>query len=148
MTVHLVVEEEYSTSIWCHRIQSGLNDYAKLKRIKTVQENDSFTVQPDDAVVVIGTGCSWIEENIALLSEKCPVPIILVSNRPYKLAVTNFCTDVYSMMKDIEMYLKSCGKVNTALYGVNPSSADDGIKEKAFGGKDIYYSYGNLKKML
>ena len=80
---------------------------------------------------------------MAFLLEKCDAPVILVSNRPYELAVTNICTDVYSMMKEIVSYLESCGKMNIALYGVNPSSANDGIKETLV---REYDAHGNAVK--
>ncbi len=73
-------------------------------------------------------------------------PIILISNRPYRLCVSNVCTDLFSAVKEVLLYLKNCKKKNIALYGVNPSSTADNLKLAGFGrNRPIYYNFGDLR---
>ena len=70
-----------------------------------------------------------------------------MSNRPYSLTVSNVCTDLYSAVKDVLSYFSDCGRRQTALYGVNPSSTADNIKLSAFEQKDnVYYNFGDLRE--
>lgn len=147
MTVYIVTEPGYGQSIWCDKICAGLVGYAKQRRIKTEASDTDFVSAEGDAIAIIGSTPEWIKATVSRISETQKAPAILISTRPYRLAVTNICTDLYSATEDVLSYLSQCGKTRTALFGVNPSSISDEIKSEAFGGKDadIYRNLGDLR---
>ena len=145
MTIHIITEPEYSQSTWYTSIEKSIAEHAMHKRIKIKHETGSFSAKPDDAVVIIGSGSDWIYNSVN--KSKCtqPAPVILISNKPYDLAVNNICTDLYSAMQDVILYLEKCGKTKTALFGINPSSQTDKVRLNSFKNeKDVYHSYGDL----
>lgn len=150
LTVHIVTEPGYGQSIWCDKICAGLVGYAKQRRIKTEIADGDFVSEKSDAIAIIGSTPEWIKATVAHVSETQEAPAVLISTRPYRLAVTNICTDLYSATEDVLSYLSMCGKTRTALFGVNPSSISDEIKSEAFGSRggcdaDIYRNLGDLK---
>ena len=143
---HIVLEEKYRETTWCERIISGVEQQARAKKIKYDFKSVNFTSDEFDAIVVVGTTPAWIYETINLLKKQHKAYLILVSNRPYALSVSNVCTDLYSAVKDILHYLESCGRKRVALYGVNPSSTADNIKLSAFEHREsVYYNFGDLR---
>lgn len=143
--VHIVMEENYKDTTWCERIVGGIEKRAKSKKIEYDFKSTNSEMCEADAIIVVGTTPAWVYESINLIKSKYQSHIILVSNRPYKLSVSNVCTDLFAAVKDVLQYLKSCGKTKTALYGVNPSSTADNIKLSAFEKKeDVYYNLGDL----
>ena len=145
--IHIVPEDEYRETTWCERILSGIEQQAKSKKMKLDFEDGSFVSDDTDAIIVAGTTPAWIYETVNLLKVKHKSHIILVSNRPYSLSVSNVCTDLYSAVKDVLSYFSDCGRRQTALYGVNPSSTADNIKLSAFEQKDnVYYNFGDLRE--
>ena len=145
MTIHVITEPEYSQSTWYASIEKSIAEHAMHKRIKIKHEADNFSSKPDDAVIVIGSGSDWIYNSVNKLKCTQPAPVILISNKPYDLAVNNICTDLYSAMQDVISYLNKCGKTKTALFGINPSSQTDSVRLNSFKNKkDIYRSYGDL----
>ena len=145
--IHIVPEDKYRETTWCERILSGIEQQAKSKKMKFDFEDGSFVSDDTDAIIVVGTTPAWIYETVNLLKVKHKSHIILVSNRPYSLSVSNVCTDLYSAVKDVLSYFSDCGRRQTALYGVNPSSTADNIKLSAFEQKDnVYYNFGDLRE--
>ena len=145
--IHIVPEDKYRETTWCERILSGIEQQAKSKKMKLDFEDGSFVSDDTDAIIVAGTTPAWIYETVNLLKVKHKSHIILVSNRPYSLSVSNVCTDLYSAVKDVLSYFSGCGRKQTALYGVNPSSTADNIKLSAFEQKDnVYYNFGDLRE--
>lgn len=145
--IHIVLEEKYRETTWCERIISGIEQQARAKRIKFNFNTDAAEFEAEDAIIVVGTVPAWIYETVDRLKETCKSHIILVSNRPYSLSVSNVCTDLYAAVKDVMSYLEYCGRKNVALYGVNPSSTSDNIKLSAFEHKEsVYYNLGDLSE--
>ncbi len=147
MTIHVITEPEYNQSTWCNAIQKGLIERAMHKRIKIQVETCDFHASEDDVISIIATSSDWIYNAVNKTKSTYSVPIVLISNRPSDLAVNNICTDLYSAMKDVLLYLKHCKKTETALFGVNPSSLTDSTRLTAFTDKNkVYYNFGNLIK--
>ena len=145
--IHIILEEKYRETTWCERIISGIEQQARTKKLKFDFEINNFRPYGADAIIVVGTTPDWIYETVSSLKEKHKLHIILVSNRPYTLSVSNVCTDLYSAVKDILNYLRECGRKRIALYGVNPSSTADNIKLSAFEQKEnVYYNFGDLRE--
>ena len=145
--IHIILEEKYRETTWCERIISGIEQQARTKKLKFDFEISNFRMYDAGAIIVVGTTPDWIYETVSSLKEKHKLHIILVSNRPYTLSVSNVCTDLYSAVKDILNYLRECGRKRIALYGVNPSSTADNIKLSAFEQKDnVYYNFGDLRE--
>lgn len=145
--IHIVIEEKYRETTWCERIVSGIEQQSKAKKIKFDFKFGNFESDVTDAIIVVGTTSSWIYETINFLKSQHRSFIILVSNRPYSLSVSNVCTDLYSAVKNVLSYLENCGREQIALYGVNPSSTADNIKLSAFEQKEnVYYNFGDLRE--
>ena len=145
--IHIILEEKYRETTWCERIISGIEQQARTKKLKFDFEINNFRMYDAGAIIVVGTTPDWIYETVSSLKEKHKLHIILVSNRPYTLSVSNVCTDLYSAVKDILNYLRECGRKRIALYGVNPSSTADNIKLSAFEQKEnVYYNFGDLRE--
>ena len=145
--IHVILEEKYRETTWCERIISGIEQQARTKKLKFDFEINNFRPYSADAIIVVGTTSDWIYETVSSLKEKHKLHIILVSNRPYTLSVSNVCTDQYSAVKDVLNYLRECGRKRIALYGVNPSSTADNIKLSAFEQKEnVYYNFGDLRE--
>lgn len=145
--IHIILEEKYRETTWCERIISGIEQQARTKKLKFDFEISNFRMYDAGAIIVVGTTPDWIYETVSSLKEKHKLHIILVSNRPYTLSVSNVCTDLYSAVKDILNYLRECGRKRIALYGVNPSSTADNIKLSAFEQKEnVYYNFGDLRE--
>lgn len=145
--IHIVLEEKYRETTWCERIISGIEQQSKTKKIKFDFKFGDFASDTADAIIVVGTTPAWIYETINLLKSQQHSFIILVSNRPYSLSVSDVCTDLYSAVKNVLRYLEDCGRKYTALYGVNPSSTADNIKLSAFEQKEnVYYNFGDLRE--
>lgn len=145
--IHIILEEKYRETTWCERIISGIEQQARTKKLKFDFEINNFRPYGSDAIIVVGTTPDWIYETVSSLKEKHKLHIILVSNRPYTLSVSNVCTDLYSAVKDVLNYLRECGRKRIALYGVNPSSTADNIKLSAFEQKEnVYYNFGDLRE--
>lgn len=145
--VHIVLETNYRETTWCERIISGIEQRSRTKKIKFDFKNGEFDADDSDAIIVVGTTPAWIYKTVNQLKESHKSFIILVSNRPYSLSVSNVCTDFYSAVKDVLHYLDSCGRKRVALYGVNPSSTADNIKLSAFSRREnVYYNFGDLRE--
>lgn len=145
--IHIVLEEKYRETTWCERIISGIEQQSKAKKIKFDFKFGDFESDVTDAIIVVGTTPAWIYETINLIKSQHRSFIILVSNRPYSLSVSNVCTDLYSAVKNVLSYLENCGREQIALYGVNPSSTADNIKLSAFEQKEnVYYNFGDLRE--
>lgn len=145
--IHIVLEEKYKETTWCERIIGGIERQSRTKKIKYDFKAGDFIADDESAIIVVGTTPAWIYETVNLLKGKHKAHIILVSNRPYSLSVSNVCTDLFSAVKDVLSYLAGCGGEHTALYGVNPSSTADNIKLSAFEQKEnVYYNFGDLRE--
>lgn len=145
--VYIVVEENYRSTTWCERTIGGIEQRARAKKIKTGIASLDFMSEESDAIVVVGTTPTWIYETVNRLKKTHKAYIILVSNRPYALSVSNVCTDLRAAMKDVLLYLETCSKTRIALYGVNPSSVSDNIKLSAFENREnVYYNFGDLRE--
>lgn len=145
MTIHLITEPEYSQSTWYTSIEKSIIEHAMHKRVKIKSETSDFSAQPDDAIVIIGSRSDWIYNAVNKAKFTQSAPVILISSKPYDLAVNNICTDLYSAMQDVISYLKKCKKTKTALFGINPVSQTDNVRLNSFKNKkDVYRSYGDL----
>lgn len=101
--IHIVLEEKYRETTWCERIISGIEQQSKAKKIKF--KFGDFESDVTDAIIVVGTTPAWIYEMINLIKSQHRSFIILVSNRPYSLSVSNVCTDLYSAVKNVLSYI-------------------------------------------
>ncbi len=156
MALYYCVEKEYRDTSWCVETLKGL--YSELKRKKqTAQEVEdieglSMEIGERSSVIIIGSLKSWISERITEVSNKGMLPIVLnntevsYTNKAY----SNVSSDVYGALRAAIYTCKAYGKGRIALYGINPNSASDTIRKKAFikvGGKekDIFNNHGSLR---
>lgn len=144
LAIHIISEERYKNNTWFNRIVNGI-----VLRSKQLREKIDFAVpentENDARFIVVGTTSSWIYDTVNELNKIQGSAVVLISNRPYALSVSNVCTDFYTAVRNVISYLHGCGRKKTAMYGVNPSSVSDGIKLSGFPDKDnVYYNNGDL----
>lgn len=147
MQIHIVIEDNYKTSTWCTKIMEGLEKEIKYRKLHYVIQSTDFSSNSTDLIIVIGTSSLWIKKTLCLLKKKHTAHIVMISDQPCKMSVSNVSTDHYTAMKEILHYLSHCKKSSIAFYGVNPSSVSDSQRLSAF--KDngtVFYNHGNLKE--
>ncbi len=152
MIIYVITEPNYKNSIWCRQTVSGIKHCAKQKRYEIViTDPESVTKSMTKTVILIGTSTSWMEkthEKLNLLG----IHTIIISYRPENgLDNTSLVLiDHISAARLCMDYLCACKRENIALYGINPNSSADKVKEKCFlerfTDKDVYYNNGNLKE--
>lgn len=146
--IHIVMEDEFSSSTWCYYIMEGLMKAAKHKRMTCMIEKENFDSKDTDLITIIGTSPNWIYKTVTRAQRIHSAHIILISNRAYQLSANNICTDLFLSMKNVIAYLlNDCGKHHIAFYGASPSSSSDLQKLRGFGENEhVYYNHGNLKQ--
>ncbi len=147
MQIHIVIEDNYKTSNWCAKIMEGLEKEIKYRRFNYIIQSAGFASNASDLIIVIGTSSLWIKKTVSLLKEKHSAHIVMISDQPYKMPVSNVSTDHYTAMREVLQYLSYCKKSSVAFYGVNPSSVSDLQRLSAFKNHGtVFYNHGNLKK--
>ncbi len=165
MRIPVMIEPAYHFSVWCERTLSGLNAEIARKKytLRLIDGNDYESIdytalfeKSRRMLIVIGTSVSWIPRVIEFFS--ClGVAVILVSYQPPEHTLLHGVVrmDYVSAMHALLRYLGACGKPRVALYGFNPNSSADRIKQRYFCSlprpvgdtapeDDIFFNYADL----
>ncbi len=165
MKIPVVIEPDYHHSIWCERTVLGINaEIGKKKYDLLLIDGDAYQsfdyetlfAGAERLLIVIGTSVSWIPRALAFF-ESSKIQVILVSYQPPEYTQLRGVVrmDYVSAMHKLITYLKACRRPRIALYGFNPNSSADRIKQRYFcslaqkEGDDapdshVYHNYASL----
>lgn len=142
MHIPVIIEPAYQSSVWCERTMAGLNtEIARKKYNLRLIDGDAYTQIDYDTLfgshrrmlIVIGTSVSWIPRVIDYFGQR-GIGVILVSYQPPEYTSLHGVVrmDYVSAMHMLMQYLRACGRPRIALYGFNPNSSADRIKQAYF----------------
>jgi len=134
--IKILCETNFCESIWCKRILEGITTAFKKKRKKNivVLRDDSFCVNKDDSVILVGSDDGWINEKIEICNGSGCVPIVVCNQlgRTCKGKYHCVTADIENSVNDIYSYLTNKGCNRAVFYGLNESSASDKGRAKCF----------------
>ncbi len=156
MGLYLYIEPDYLSSSWCGEILAGISAEKKRKRIKIHTVGSIDDIPKDEhlknsSVILVGTKHKWISDNIDAVEKLNMNPILLCNthqNGIHKKHST-VSSDVFGALKTAMELLHANKKTKVALYGINPDSKSDAMRQNAFltfGGSkhDVFYNNGLL----
>ena len=143
MLIDIIIEPEYTDTVWCRETVCGIEKKAASLRYKTRICTSNALNADMKNVIIIGTSPMYVAP---ILSKAALLEIhaIVISCQPIEMeSKTNYVLiDHNSATKESIEYLQACGRKNIALYGINRNSYADMIKTKYFDEADIYYNCG------
>ena len=155
-TIYLMVEPNYTSTVWYSRSIEGLKNIAAKQKCNTVQV-DSVDEIPEGTVslVVMGTNKDWISSTIGF-ARKRKLKVILQGAVPSKYGedVSGTMYGNRSAIEELVYYFYYHGRHKLALVGINPDSSNDVTKYETFlttakalgldtSFKDVYYRSAN-----
>ena len=155
MTVHIYVDPPYKDSLWCKQTLKGINDEATKKRyslkmleVENIYKADLDAFFEDEGkrvLIVLATSVNQSQKFNDFFNRH-GVHLLYINhqstNDEYRFS--NILVDYHDSMKKITEYLEGCGRKNIALYGINPDSSTDLIKQRFFEERNKQISvYGN-----
>lgn len=156
---YLLGEPGYTTSNWYKHIIDGILAEKRTKRfniimIDSIQETENFSIENDDAILLIGSNSNWLESIIDICKQRFNKNIIVLGNFEHQLQGKNYSivsSDISADIYNLYAYLLSYNKTKIALYGINPNSASDAYRKNCFikcsdHKSDIYFNNANLKE--
>lgn len=133
--IQILVDPDFTSSIWCQKLLDDLTDQLKQKRldyhvIHSIQKLHSKTRY----VFLIGSDHSWIQPTIASCNRLGITPIWLCNMSSYQIEGEYHvvCTDITRSMRKLIDSLRASGKKRIGLYGCNPNSVTDQGKCSSF----------------
>ena len=166
MDVKIYVNPEYKDALWSTLAIRAINIEIMRKRYTPVfidapEVGDidfDHLYAPDEKRLMIYIGAS-IAVTPAVLARfnDCGVHVVFLNYESPKLVSghSKILLNYKDGMRKAINYLVACGRENIALYGINPNSSTDMIKDAFFadylgqrGGnpsRDIYYNYASLR---
>lgn len=152
----VIIEENYSASVWCRKIVDGLRSEARKKRVSLTFATDIDEMEKSDgdgAVFIVGAETEWLNLTAKRVKVSGRHPIILSnqSDDSPQNGVSRVTEDIYGSMNEIMTLFAMKGHRRTALYAFNPDSASDSYKKEAFlrsGGKadTVFENNGSLEE--
>lgn len=150
----ILTEPAYSGSIWCKELFKSLTDRLRQKRIPFCEVYDRLDSE-NDGVFIIASDYNWIKSTVAQLNSADIKPILLCNQSEplYGCEYSCVCSDINGSMKYLLNELKSSGKKEVALYGVNTSSFSDisrvdslfAFKDESFNKMRIFTNEGSFE---
>ena len=143
MTVHIYVDPPYKDSLWCKQTLKGINDEATKKRysVKMLEAENIYEADLDlffgdeekRLLIVLATSVNQSQKfNDYFNRHKVHLLYINHQSTNDTIRFSNILVDYYDSMKKITEYLEGCGRSKIALYGINPDSSTDLIKQRFF----------------
>lgn len=154
MNVHIYVDPPYKDSLWCKQTLRGISDEATKKRynIKMLETDniyeadlDAFFGEEDRILIVLATSVNQSQKFNDYFNAH-GVHLLYVNHQSTNDAFrcSNILVDYQYSMKKITSYLEGCGRKRIALYGINPDSSTDLIKQRYFEERNKQITpYGN-----
>lgn len=133
-TIYMMVEPNYSSTVWYSRSIEGLKNIATKQKCATIQvEKIADIPEGTVAVVVLGTNKDWIAETVSNARQK-KLKVILQGAIPRKYGedVSGTMYGNQSAIEELVYYFYSHGRHKLALVGINPESSNDVTKYETF----------------
>ena len=155
MTIHIYVDPPYKDSLWCKQTLRGITDEATKKRYSVkMLETDNIYESDLDAffegeekriLIVIATSVNQSKKFNEFFNRH-GVHLLYINHQSKNDCshFSNILVDYHDSMRIITEYLEGCGKKLIALYGINPDSSTDLIKQRFFEDRNKHIpAYGN-----
>ena len=157
MSLYIISESYFQTSVWYRNIYDGLVSELKRKKItyRCIDDVVQASRDKNSIIFILGTNIAWITETVLKCNEINAHPILLCGTQKNNIipgTYSSVCADVEGSMKYIISNFKKQGAKKYALYGVNRLSVfnmsqrdtflNNGITETFE--EDIYYNEGSL----
>lgn len=142
MLIPVLIEPNYTSSVWAAQTMDGLNQEAIRKKYRILlldpasyQKTDYVSLFGDEApmVVIIGPSMTWVPGALSFFSGR-NISCILVCFDPAETYNLRGMVrmDYIGAMHTVMTYLTQCGRKRIALYGFNPTSSPDLLKQRYF----------------
>lgn len=142
MLIPVLIEPNYTSSVWAAQTMEGLNQEAIRKKYRILkldpanyQKTDYVSLFRDEVpmVVIIGPSMTWVPGALSFFSARS-ISCILVCFDPAETYNLRGMVrmDYIGAMHTVMTYLKQCGRKRIALYGFNPTSSPDLLKQRYF----------------
>lgn len=149
MKIPYIIEPAYSNSIWAKATLNGIKKEAMSKKYTLVELDEtlfhdfsavSLLISEPRIVLVMGTSHSWVLKTVSFLHTHKVSAIVINYDPPEYLHPLGIVHINYAQgMQHLIEYLHACGKNKIALYGLNPNSSTDIMKERYI--QNLYKNY-------
>ena len=133
--VYLMVEQQFAQYPWCQRAIRGIFEEGRKRRIG-IREVDSISDAPTErnCILLVGASEKWINQRARDAKSQGLHPIALSNrqNNSSGLSLSSVKMDIHSSMELAVDYLRTLGREDLALFGVNPSASSDLWRAKRF----------------
>ncbi len=152
MKIFIVVEDDFSKTVWGKAILDGMKHRASELRHEICEMKDfdiDFEGQKKVAILV-GTANSWINKTLCELWDHSICGIVLNCQPTEIVPETSYILIDYACATyECIQYLHACDKKRIALFAINPNSITGTTKHKSFieyglSEKDVYISDDSL----
>ena len=133
--IYLMVEQQFAKYPWCQRAIRGIFEEVRKRRIH-IQEVSELpgTAEEYSCILLVGASEEWIHQAACGAAGLGLHPIVL-SNRETDssgLSLSSVKMDIHSSMELAVDYLRTLGREQLALFGVNPSASSDRWRARRF----------------
>ena len=169
MAINILVESHFKDSIWCRQLLKSIIDEATARRYEVnIISSDEVDQTDFDAIFHDSTErrlLFCICDTLKILSQANSliqhknIHLVLINHTFFNPIEKHSCIsmDFSGAVKNIIDYLNTSGRDKIALYGVNPSSTTDLIKQITFNdcmksrnpeynGDSVFYNKASLKE--
>lgn len=142
MQITVMIEPAFQHSFWCKQTLEGI--FAEVKRKKYAlrfvsgavyakADYDAILAGGPRQLILVGTSVSWIPDVLRVL-EKHNVRAVLINYDSFARLSDHSVVrmDYVNAMQRLMSYLYHHGRRRVALFGFNPNSSADRIKERFF----------------
>lgn len=161
MEYYALIEPLVRNKYWSSQYTEGIKQ--EISRVKGAYREISFddleSLRAADTRSVVLVNCislNWISACLARMESMGIHPLLLTPiGRANPAFVSSISFDFYGAFYNLCHYLNGTGHGNIALFGLNPSSANDVVKQAAFsryyeaagadGGQHIFWNNGTLE---
>ena len=165
MEYYALIEPLVRNKYWSSQYTEGIKqEISRAKgRYKEITFDDLEAIHAADmrghtrsVVLVNCISLNWISDCLARMENMSIHPLLLTPiGRANPACVSSISFDFYGVFYNLCHYLNGTGHGNIALFGLNPSSANDVVKQAAFsryyeaaggdGGRHIFWNNGTLE---
>lgn len=142
MQIFALFEPDYAQSIWAAQILSGLQQECAHRKYelrvldhRCYRELDYNAILPPNnrMVIAAGTSFTWMPDVLTFFTKR-QISVIFISYEPPEPSPLRGIVrmDYQDGMHRLIAYLTGCGRRRIALYGVNPNSWADLLKQHCF----------------
>lgn len=153
--IHILVDPDYTCSIWCQRLLDDLVMQLKQKRLAYRLIHSAQKLSPKNRYVfLIGSDQAWVQPAVLACNSLGINPIWLCNMSSFEMEgeYSIVCTDITRSMRKLIDALRASGHRTIGLYGFNPNSTTDQGKRASYlsllgqeCGQYVFFNNGDLK---